>query len=108
MPALLTETVPEWVLSQESLAMYKPGGYRPTCTRERLHLGRYQVVGILGFGQESMVCLAIDSENRLTLCVSKIDQWLRTLCAFLSMEACVAIYIITGGTNLLFAPCTLF
>ena len=68
MSALLTETVPEWVLSQEYLAMYKPGGSRPTRIRERLHLGRYRVVGKLGFGQESTVCLAIDSENRLALC----------------------------------------
>ena len=73
MSAPPTETIPEWVLSQESLAMYKPGGYRPTCTVERLYSGRYQNMRKLGFGQESTVWLATDAEKRLALCVLKFD-----------------------------------
>ena len=73
MSAPPTETIPEWVLSQESLAMYEPGGYRPTCTVERLYSDRYQNMRKLGFGQESTVWLATDAENKLALRVSKFD-----------------------------------
>ncbi len=45
---------------QEKISKYRPGGYHPLCTGDRLKNGRYEICQKLGYGGFSTVWLARD------------------------------------------------